>query len=122
VFWVWRGNGLPAPLSEQLCGDLPPSRPAPRPSASHGDHGRRDAGRRAQADKAKAKTDLDAIQARYQPQADAFAAEVQTFAVAQGAPPEQVAAAMEQIKGIPAMVRAEIDREAGRPAPGATPQ
>ena len=47
----------------------------------------------AQADKAKAKTDLDAIQARYQPEVDAFAQELQAFAVTQGAPAEQMAAA-----------------------------
>ncbi len=69
-----------------------------------------------QADKAKAATDLAAIQARYDSEAASFAAEVQTFAVAQGAPAEQVAAAVEQIKSVPAMVRAEIAAKTA-PAP-----
>lgn len=75
----------------------------------------------AQTDKAKAKTDLDALQARYQPQVDAFAAEVQTFASAQGATADQLATANTEIKGIPAMVRAQIEAAAAAPAP-ATPQ
>ncbi|OGN51648.1 MAG: hypothetical protein A2352_01655 [Caulobacterales bacterium RIFOXYB1_FULL_67_16] len=70
----------------------------------------------AQTDKAKAKADLDALQARYQPEVDAFAAEIQTFAAAQGAPADEVAAGIEEIKSIPAMVRAEIEAAATAPA------
>ena len=67
----------------------------------------------AQADKTKAKADLDAIQAKYQPQVDAFAEDVQTFAVSSGqATPEQLAPAIQQIKGIPADVRGKIDAAA----------
>ncbi len=75
----------------------------------------------AQTDKAKAKTDLDALQARYQPQADAFAADVLAFASTQGAPADQLATAETQIKAIPAMLRAQAEAEAAAPAP-ATPQ
>ena len=70
----------------------------------------------AQADKAKAKTDLDALQARYQSQADTFANELQTYAVAQGAPADQMAMAATQIKSIPAMVRAKAEEAAAAPA------
>ena len=70
----------------------------------------------AQADKAKAKTDLDALQARYQSQADTFAEELQTYAVAQGAPADQMAMAATQIKSIPAMVRAKAEEAAAAPA------
>jgi hypothetical protein len=73
----------------------------------------------AQTDKAKAKTDLDALQARYQPEIDAFAAEVQTFASAQGATADQLAAADAEIKAIPTMVRAQIEAAAAAPAPAA---
>ena len=67
----------------------------------------------AQADKNKAKADLDAIQAKYQPQVDAFAEDVQTFAISSGqATPEQLAPAIQQIKGIPADVRGKIDAAA----------
>ena len=69
----------------------------------------------AQADKAKAKTDLDALQARYQSQADTFAEELQTYAVAQGAPADQMAMAATQIKSIPAMVRAKAEEAAAAP-------
>ncbi|ASE39709.2 hypothetical protein [Brevundimonas vesicularis] len=79
----------------------------------------------AQADKTKAKADLDAIQAKYQPQVDAFAEDVQTFAVSSGqATPEQLAPAIQQIKGIPADVRGKIDAAVAAPAASApaTPQ
>ena len=67
----------------------------------------------AQAGKNKAKADLDAIQAKYQPQVDAFAEDVQTFAISSGqATPEQLAPAIQQIKGIPADVRGKIDAAA----------
>lgn len=70
----------------------------------------------AQTDKAKAKADLDALQARYQPEVDAFAAEIQTFAAAQGVPADELGDAVEEIKSIPAMVRAEIETAATTPA------
>lgn len=77
----------------------------------------------AQADKTKAKADLDAIQAKYQPQVDAFAEDVQTFAVSSGqATPEQVAPAIQQIKGIPAEVRGKIDAAVAAPAAAAPTQ
>ena len=76
----------------------------------------------AQSDKAKAKTDLDALQAKYQGEVDAFADDVQTFAATQAAPADQIAVAVQQIKGVPAMVRAQIEAAAApSPAP-ATPQ
>ena len=77
----------------------------------------------AQGDKAKAKTDLDALQARYQIETDVFAAEMQTCAAAQGVPADQMAAAATQIKSIPAMVRAQVEQAAAAPAPApAQPQ
>ena len=72
--------------------------------------------------KAKAKTDLDAIQARYQPEVVAFAQELQAFAVTQGAPAEQMAAVALQIQGIPAKVRTEVEQAAAAPAAPAQPQ
>ncbi len=69
-----------------------------------------------QADKAKAKTDLDAIQARYQPDADSFADDLQTFAATQGAPADQIAMAAQQIKTIPAMMRADIEQKSAEAA------
>lgn len=76
----------------------------------------------AQSDKAKAKTDLDALQARYQTETDAFVAEMQIFAAGQGAPADQLAAAATQIKAIPAMVRAQVEQAAAAPAVPAQPQ
>jgi hypothetical protein len=73
------------------------------------------------ADQAKARADLDAIVARYQPEADAFAAEFETFFAAQmAAAPEAQRAAMSgmaptitaQIKGVPAMVRGQVEQAA----------
>ena len=70
-------------------------------------------------DQAKAKADLDAIQARYQPEADAFAMELESFGAAQAAqaPEEQRAAitsgigsAIPIIKGVPAQVRSRSSR------------
>lgn len=74
----------------------------------------------AQADKAKAKADLDALQAKYQAEVDAFAEAVNTFATSQAAPAEQVAMAMQRIKGIPLQARTEIEQAAAAPA-AATP-
>lgn len=66
-------------------------------------------------DSAKANTDLDAIAARYQPEADAFATELEIFMATQGDTPEERAqmAAMgpaitAQIKGAPAMVKSQV--------------
>ena len=59
-------------------------------------------------DTAKANADADLIVARYQPKADAFAEMVKAFIATQPVPPEaqpQVAAAIEQIRGIPKMAR-----------------
>ena len=100
----------------------PPSKPRARLSKPAWKPWRRKCRRAAaQADKAKAKTDLDALQARYQSQADTFAEELQTYAVAQGAPADQMAMAATQIKSIPAMVRAKAEEAAAAPAP-AQPQ
>lgn len=90
------------------------------------------------ADKDKAKVDLDAIQARYQPDADAFADTLLAFVQSQMAqvPEDQragMAAAIPEIgpriKGVPAEVRAGIEAKAAAPAstapdattPSATP-
>lgn len=71
------------------------------------------------ADTAKKTTDLDAIQARYQPEADAFATDLEAFIRSQAAAaPEDQRAGMEagiqqalpQIRGVPAMVRAEVEK------------
>lgn len=68
-------------------------------------------------DSAKANTDLDAIVARYQPEADAFATDLEGFITAQSATAtaeEQAQAAqmgpamVAQIKGIPAMIKSQI--------------
>ena len=82
-------------------------------------------------DQAKARTDLDAIVARYQPEADAFAVEFGTFFAAQmAAAPEEQRAAMSgmapaitaQIKGVPAMVRGQVEQAATAAAAPAVPQ
>ena len=76
----------------------------------------------AQSDKAKAKTDLDAVQARYQGEVDAFADDVQTFAATQAAAADEIAEAVQQIKAIPAMVRAQIEGAVAASADPATPR
>lgn len=77
------------------------------------------------ADKAKAKTDLDAIQARYQPDADAFADTLTAFVQSQMAaiPDAQRAEAEAKlpvmsatIKGLPAQLRELIEANAATPA------
>lgn len=82
-------------------------------------------------DQAKARADLDAIVARYQPEADAFAAEFETFFASQMATvPEEQRTAMAgmapqisaTIKGAPAMVRSQVEQAAAAPAAPATPQ
>ena len=79
-------------------------------------------------DPAAAAGALDAIVARYQPEADAFAAELKTFLEAQSATaPEEgraemaaaAAAVVPVIQGVPAMVREQISQAALAPA---TPQ
>lgn len=80
------------------------------------------------ADSAKKKTDLDAIQARYQPDADAFAADMQTFIQGQAAevPEDQraemisgIQQALPRIQGLPAMLRARAEAPQPAPAPAA---
>ena len=82
-------------------------------------------------DTAKANTDLDAIAARYQPDADTFADEVGAFITAQSAaaPAEQQAQMAQmipmitaEVKGAPAKVKADILAAAAAPAAPATPQ
>lgn len=77
------------------------------------------------ADSAKATADLDAIVARYQPEADAFAASFEVFFAAKLAEaPEDQRAQMTQvgpmisgqIKGAPAMVKAQLLQAAAAPA------
>ena len=77
-------------------------------------------------DSAKANTDLDAIAARYQPEADAFAAELEAFIATQGDTPEERAqiAAMgptisAQIKNAPAEVKSQVLAAAAASAPAA---
>ena len=81
-------------------------------------------------DQAKAKADLDAIQARYQPEADAFATELESFGAAQAAqaPEEQRAAitsgvgsAVPTIKAVPAQVRGQVEQAAAQGAAAAQP-
>jgi hypothetical protein len=81
------------------------------------------------ADAAKKKTDLDAIQARYQPEADGFATDLQNFLQTQAAavPEDQRAGMLEgveqalpKIRGLPAMLRAQAEQPQA-PAPAAAP-
>ena len=78
------------------------------------------------ADQIKANADLDAIAARYQPQADAFANELDAFITSQlpVMPPEaqaqmtQMAPALRaQITGSPATIKAGVIQEAAAAAP-----
>ncbi len=82
-------------------------------------------------DQAKANADLDAIAARYQPQADAFATELDAFITSQlpVMPPEAQAEMAQmgpmirsQIVGAPATVKAGVIQEAAAAAAPATPQ
>ena len=68
-------------------------------------------------DAAKKDADLDAIEARYQPEVEAFARVVETFVNAQaaGAPPEQrasidstIAAAVARVRAYPQQVRTQV--------------
>jgi hypothetical protein len=70
-------------------------------------------------DAAKQKTALDAIQARYQPEADAFATDFQAFMGTEMATvPEaerasaapQIEQAVTQFRGLPALLRAEAEK------------
>jgi hypothetical protein len=76
------------------------------------------------ADRAKRTADLDAIQARYQPEMDAFATDLEAFVLPQIAamPADQQAGAragfdagMTQIRGLPAMIRAQAEQSADAP-------
>ena len=69
-------------------------------------------------DTAKKDTDLDAIEARYQPEVEAFAGVVEAFVNAQaaGAPPEQrasvdgaIAAALARVRAYPQQVRTQVE-------------
>lgn len=81
------------------------------------------------ADPARRTADLDAIEARYQPEAEAFAAELEAFLNAEAAktPDEAkkaelaaaVSGAVPAIRGIPAQVRAAMAQAAAAPAPAA---
>lgn len=82
-------------------------------------------------DQAKADTDLDAIVARYQPQADAFAAELDAFITSQlpvMAPQDQAQMAQmgpalrAQISGAPATIKAGLIQAAAAAAAPAAPQ
>jgi hypothetical protein len=73
-------------------------------------------------DQAKANADLDAIVARYQPEADAFADEVKAFMDTQTAGGEAsaedlagMAQAVTMIRTVPAMVRAQVQQAAAAP-------
>jgi hypothetical protein len=82
-------------------------------------------------DRAKRTADLDTIQARFQPEADAFASELEAFVGAQLAavPTDQQAAArtaleaaVTQLRSLPATARAEAEQSADAPpAPTAQP-
>jgi hypothetical protein len=82
-------------------------------------------------DQAKATANLDAIQARYQPEVDAFATEVTTFINSQLAVmPEDQRAQMTamipvieaQVRNVPAQIRTEATTAPAAPAAPATPQ
>jgi len=80
----------------------------------------------ADGDSARAGAALDAIQAQYQPEADAFADELKAFLEAQAAnaPTEEeraqaaagISAAIPVIKGVPAMVRGQVEQAAAAAA------
>ena len=82
-------------------------------------------------DTAKANTDLDAIVARYQPDADAFAADLEAFIAAQsatGTAEQQAEAAaagpamVAQMKSIPAMIKDQVLASVAASAAPAVPQ
>ena len=83
------------------------------------------------ADQAKANADMDAIAARYQPQADAFATELDAFMTSQLSvmPPEAQAQMAQmgpvvraQITGAPATIKAGLLQQAAAAAAPAAPQ
>lgn len=84
------------------------------------------------ADTAKYQADSQAVVAKYQPQADAFAAALAAFAAdpASGVPAEaqaQIAQGVTQIRSVPTMMRDQIgqatpEQLAGAQAPAAPPQ
>ncbi|MEJ6789449.1 translation initiation factor IF-2 [Brevundimonas sp. BR2-1] len=83
------------------------------------------------ADTAKANADLDAIAARYQPQADAFADDLEAFIASQlPSMPAEAQAQMAQmgpmlrgqITGVPAATKARVLQAAASAAAPATPQ
>ncbi|MBX9617121.1 MAG: hypothetical protein K2X25_16130 [Caulobacteraceae bacterium] len=75
-------------------------------------------------DRARRDADLDAVQSRYQPEMDAFAADLEAFVLPQIAamPADQqsgaragVEAGMTQLRGLPATVRAQAEQAADNP-------
>lgn len=83
------------------------------------------------ADQAKANADMDAIAARYQPQADAFATELDTFITSQlPVMPQAEQAQMAQmgpmiraqVTGAPATIKAGLIQQAAAAAAPAAPQ
>ena len=81
-------------------------------------------------DMAKRSSDLDAIEARYKPDVDAFVADLQAFIENQAgalSPDEAaqmragVTAALPQIQGVPRTVRAQIEQGAAAAGPPAAP-
>jgi hypothetical protein len=81
-------------------------------------------------DAAKQDADLDAIQARYQPDVDAFVADLQAFVTSQtvGKTTEEVqgmetglAMALPQIQGITGQVRSQVEQAAATAAATAAP-
>lgn len=81
-------------------------------------------------DLAKRDADLDAIEARYRPEIDAFVSDLEAFVGPQFAalPADQQAGArtgfeagMAQIRGLPAMMRAQAEQAADAPPPPTAP-
>jgi hypothetical protein len=81
-------------------------------------------------DRARRAADLEAIEARYQPEMDAFASDLEGFVLPQIAalPADQqsgaragIEAAMTQIRGLPAMIRAQAEQSADSPPSPAAP-
>ena len=75
-------------------------------------------------DRARRATDLDAIQARYQPEMDAFATDLEAFVLPQinALPADQqpearaaMASAVAQLRGLPATLRAQAEQAADTP-------
>lgn len=83
------------------------------------------------ADTARRDADLDAVEARYQPQVDEFIAALETFVAGQaaGMPADQaegmragMTTALPRIRSVIPTVRAQIEQGADAPAPAAAPE